>query len=251
MQLYSRPIVISVAGFDPSGGAGLLADVKTLEQQACLGMGVVSALTIQTEDQFFSVQWMGVEEIMNQLQPLLNRYNCSVIKVGIIKNIDTLQELVDRIHQLNPKIKIVWDTVLASSTGFGFIQDLNQEKLKKLLAKLFLITPNIHEAKTLAGLSNETEAARYLSEYCAVLLKGGHCQQQKGTDILFEQNEEIIISGSTAECFSKHGSGCILSSAIAANLAKEYSLSEACRIAKIYIEKTLNSNPQLLAYHAQ
>lgn len=251
MQVYNRPIVISIAGFDPSGGAGLLADVKTLEQHGCLGMGVATAWTVQTEEQFFSVHWMSAAEIMIQLQPLLNQYHCQVMKVGIIKDLNTLNELVDHIHRFNSNIKIVWDTVLAASTGFDFIQDVDKEVLEKLLTKLYLITPNTIEAKALAGSSDEKLSARYLSKFCAVLLKGGHSELQKGTDVLFDQAEETVIQGPEKECFPKHGSGCILSSAIAANLAKDNPLTEACRLSKKYVEKVLNSNHQLLAYHAQ
>lgn len=248
---YNRPIVISIAGFDPSGGAGVLADVKTFELHNCLGMGVVSALTVQTEDQFISVDWLSAEKIIEQLKPLIEVYDCSVVKIGIIENIDTLTKVVNFLCSKNNNIKIVWDTVLAASSGFNLIEKVNLTDLKELLKHLYLITPNTNEAIKLTHSFNELESAKFLSDYCYVLLKGGHSILNKGTDKLFYEDKEIEFKPSSDLFYAKHGSGCILSAAIAANLAHHQDLENACRQAKLYIEKILNSNSQLLAYHVQ
>jgi hydroxymethylpyrimidine/phosphomethylpyrimidine kinase len=248
---YNRPIVISIAGFDPSGGAGVLADVKTFEQHNCLGMGVVSALTVQTENQFISVDWLSAEKIIEQLKPLMENYNCSVVKIGIIENLDTLSKVVSFLCAQNNNIKIVWDTVLAASSGFNLMPTINQIELKELLKHLYLITPNTNEAIKLTNNTNELDAAKLISNYCYVLLKGGHSILQKGIDQLYYEDQIIEFKPSDEIFYAKHGSGCILSSAIAANIALGQDLETACKKAKAYIEKILNSNPQLLAYHVQ
>lgn len=248
---YNRPIVISIAGFDPSGGAGVLADVKTFEQHNCLGMAVVSALTVQTENQFISVEWLSAEKIVEQLKPLLEYYDCPVVKIGIIENIDTLTQVVNFLCTQNNNIKIVWDTVLAASSGFSLIDHVNAKELKELLMHLYLITPNTNEALRLTGMGDESDAAKFLSNYCYVLLKGGHSILQKGVDKLFYEDQLIEFKPSSDLFYEKHGSGCILSSAIASNLALGHDLETACLQGKQYIEKVLNSNSKLLAYHVQ
>lgn len=248
---YNRPIVISIAGFDPSGGAGVLADVKTFEQHKCLGMGVISALTVQTENKFINVEWLSFEKMTEQLQPLLENYRIEFIKIGIIKNIDLLLKLVLWIKERNSTVKIIWDSVLAASSGFTLIEKLDQETLIKLLENIYLITPNTNEAIALTHLTNEKEAATFLAQYCVVLLKGGHSEQERGIDYLYSERNVIKIIGSIETVYSKHGSGCVLSSAITSQLALGSNLEQACQNAKTYIENILKSNTNLLAYHVQ
>lgn len=248
---YDRPIVLSIAGFDPCGGAGILADVKTFEQTHCLGMAVVSALTIQTEDRFYSVNWMSSNEIIEQLKPLLERYKIEFVKIGIIKDIQTLKEVVLYIHSLNNNIKIIWDTVLSASSGFNLIDEINEAELKELLSRIYLITPNANEITKLLHSGETNESAIKLSTYCNVLLKGGHNNINKGTDILYENNSKYSLKPGEGRYYEKHGSGCILSAAITSELAKGKELKKACASAKLYIEKTLSSNKNLLGYHAQ
>ena len=246
---YERPIVISIAGFDPSGGAGVLADVKTFEQHNCLGMAVVSALTTQTENEFITVEWLSAAKITSQLQPLLREYSCRAIKIGLIENTATLLSVIDFIHSHDPAIKITWDPVLAASAGFTLIETVNKKELDEALKKLYLITPNVHEALKLSGLNNEAAAAQLLATSCNVLLKGGHSTTALGRDLLFHENKTVELEATPGEYYAKHGSGCILSSAIAANLAMEKNCVQACSDAKQYIEKILSSNQNLLAYH--
>lgn len=248
---YNRPIVISIAGFDPSGGAGVLADVKTFEQHNCLGMAVVSALTVQTESQFISVDWLSAEKIIEQLKPLMENYDCSVVKIGIIKDLETLNTVVNYLCSENSNIKIIWDTVLAASSGFDLMGNISAKELKELLMHLYLITPNVNEAIKLSSGHCELDAAKFLSNYCYVLLKGGHSVMHKGIDKLFYEDQLIEFKPSSDLFYEKHGSGCILSSAIAANVALGNDLEKSCLQAKQYIEKILNSNSKLLAYHVQ
>lgn len=254
-MIYDRTIVLSIAGFDPCGGAGVLADMKTIEQHKCLGMAVNTSITDQVEDNFISVKWFSADEIISNIKTLTNKYSIDFVKIGIIENLNTLHEVVSFLKQQNKNITIVWDTVLTSSSGFNLMERIDSHKLIEVLKNIYLITPNINEAIKLSGAlgiqtDKEVEAANHLAEYCNVLLKGGHSNTQKGIDHLFFNKQTIKIqTESLKELSPKHGSGCILSSSITANLALGYDLETACKSSKLYIEKILNSNSNLLAYH--
>lgn len=245
---YDRPIVLSLAGFDPTGGAGVLADVKTFEQFKCLGMGVISANTIQVEDEFISVKWKSIDEIKEQCLPILTSYKVSVVKIGIIDSTSTLKKVIDYIFSFDPAIQIIWDPVIASSSGFGLLTETSSSDLQYILEKIKLITPNFNEYKLLSDLLG-FELSDIAKLKSSILLKGGHNPHQTGTDILFNDGKEIVLEPTSNEISPKHGSGCILSSAIAAGLANSLSLESACREGKNYIENRLKSNTNLLAYH--
>jgi hydroxymethylpyrimidine/phosphomethylpyrimidine kinase len=250
---YKHPIVLSIAGFDPTGGAGVLADVKTCEQHLCLGMGVLTSNTIQTETDFLAVDWFDKKSIRNQLLPILNTYEVSAVKIGIIENLDSMLEVVTSIKSVFPKIPIVWDPVLAASSGFELHTSWNKESLADILGMIDLITPNVNEIKKIAQNEDEIEAGFQLAKMTHVLLKGGHSSVRLGVDLLFEGSvpREIPSKLDSVNCTPKHGSGCILSSAIASNLAHGKPLYESCQEAKHYIEKRLSSNEYLLAYHVE
>ena len=245
-----RPIVLSIAGLDPSGGAGLLADIKTFEEHKVYGLGICTAQTIQTENKFISLKWEGEMEILNAVEVMLSKYEVKAVKIGIIENIARLKTLVGFIHERNPDIKIVWDTVIKSSSGFYFWKgDMNGETLKDILMKVFLITPNYNEAAMLAPSATPKEAAKALLSYCNVLLKGGHNADEVGVDYLYTKDAVEILKPNITTDGAKHGSGCVMSSAITANLALGYDLHTSCINAKQYIERFLTSNNSLLGYH--
>jgi len=245
---YTRPIVLSIAGLDPCGGAGLLADIKTIEQHKCLGFGVTTAITCQTEDRFKSVRWLSENEIVCQIEPLLQQYDIAAVKIGLIQNTQILNRILD-ILTVRPIPNIVWDPVLTASAGFDFNNYADTIDFPSLLKKITLITPNLPEACHLTSESNALNAARILSDCTNVLLKGGHHPTEQGTDHLFVHSQEISLPPVAKQIYPKHGSGCILSSAIATFLAKNESVERACTNAKHYIEKALASTPNLLAYH--
>lgn len=245
---YERPVVLSIAGYDPSGGAGVLADVKTFEQHRCLGMAAVTAWTVQTEDTFLHWSPMSLETIIAQIKPLLERYPIPAIKIGLCPGPEQLTGLLRWLKANALQTKIVWDPVLSASAGYAFVAH-QAEAMAEIMQYVDLTTPNVPEALRLSGVATEEEAAVILARYTNVLLKGGHSTEAPGTDRLWSAGVRTDIPSTGAQVYAKHGSGCILSAAIAANLALGLTLAQACREGKQYTEQVLRSNTQLLAYH--
>lgn len=236
-----RPAVLSIAGFDPSGGAGLLADMKTAEQLQTRGMAIMTANTIQTEDTFFHIDWVDVKVVCMGIEAIMQRYPIQVVKIGIVKDLAFLAAILHAIRALDPAAFIIWDPVLQSSSGFTFFDMADCETLGRLLQKIDLLTPNAEEYQTLApALTSFTNA---------ILLKGGHREKQKGMDTLLVRGTRIDFPSGVRAICPKHGSGCVLSAAIAAYLAHGEKLAQACRRAKAYTEQFLNSHPSLLGFH--
>ena len=245
-----RPIVVSIAGFDPCSGAGILADIKTFEQLKVYGLAVNTAQTLQTENHFIAIKWEAEKDILTAVEILLNQYDIAAVKIGIVENISRLKNIVSFIHQKKAAIKIIVDTVIKSSSGFVFWnEEVNEIELKEMLAKVFLITPNYNEILQLMPSANAKEAAQKIAAHCNVLLKGGHNEAEKGVDYLYTKNSIVQFLPHNAHVSAKHGSGCVLSAAITANLALGFDLQIACTNAKKYIEQFLSSNKTLLGYH--
>lgn len=244
-----RPIVMSVAGMDPSAGAGLLADIKTFEQHRVYGLGICTAQTLQTDNQFFSIRWEETDDILEAIEKMLLNYKVKAIKIGIVKNICALDQIVSLINIIDSNIKIIVDPVIKSSTGFSFWNKIDQAVLLDLLSKIFLVTPNYHEVLQLFPSPDAKKSAKQLSNYCNVLLKGGHNKEEAGVDYLYTQNRVEKMIAETENIFPKHGSGCVLSAAITANIALGNDLAVSSKKAKKYIEQFLSSNEILLGNH--
>lgn len=241
--------ILTIAGFDPSGGAGLLADVKTFEQLKCLGMAVQTANTVQTEDTFLSVNWIDEKAVINQLNTLLSKYRFDYIKIGLVPNIEFLKKAIQICKDANPNSKIIWDPILSVSAGFNFNHQL--DSLKDVLEQIFIITPNWYEVMALADSSDSIEGAKQLCKLTKVYLKGGHNPKDLGKDYLFDGEIQKAFNPkkNNKTFYSKHGSGCVLSSAIAANLLQGYPLQKAILKSKRYTEGFLGSNSSLLGKH--
>lgn len=246
-----RPFVVSIAGFDPSAGAGVLADVKTFEQNGVYGFAITTANTIQTENQFFEMDWIDLKFVLKSVAVLFDNYSIQAVKIGIVPSLEYLKEIILAIKKYSPTTKIIWDTVLKSSTDFDFLKIENQAILIEIIKKMDLITPNYKEILQLSNKVKDGETiAKHLSEYCPVLLKGGHNPEKIGFDTLYLKNEVISIPpNNTAPFFEKHGSGCALSAAITAHLALGKDVKTACIQAKKYIENYLQSTETKLGYH--
>ncbi|MBL4650709.1 MAG: hydroxymethylpyrimidine/phosphomethylpyrimidine kinase [Aureispira sp.] len=250
MQKNERPYALSIAGFDPSGGAGFLADAKTMEAHEVYALTVATAVTVQHESVFQAVEWVKVNLIKRQINLLFQRYPVGFCKIGLIENWNVLLEVTNLLLTLNPTIKIVVDPIFRASAGFDFHKNVDIKHLKKWLLNIYLLTPNAQElARINEKKSNLMEVANELSEYCNILYKGGHNETQKGTDFLFAGQKIQELAPKEIVPYEKHGSGCVLSAAIVANLALGQNLYTACEKAKAYITHFLNSNETLLGHH--
>jgi len=245
-----RKYVLSIAGFDPSGGAGVLADVKTFEAHKVYGLGVITANTFQNDKDFLRADWIPVEKIIEQIDVLSKRFSIGYIKVGLVENLDVLMKIVEHCVNTVANCHITWDPILKASAGFEFHKAPDLAKLEAILKKLFLITPNVPEALSLGKENAAEKNALYLSGFCHVFLKGGHNEKKTGYDTLFlKDGKQFSFRPHAKNVSAKHGSGCVLSSAIAANLAKGEKMQRACLKAKEYTEKFLSSNKSLVGYH--
>lgn len=247
MNGATRPIALSIAGFDPSGGAGVLADIKTFENTGVYGLGACSAITFQNDSEFIGVDWLTEEQIVKQLVPLLNRFDIKTAKFGIVRDLTVFSNLVSLLTERG--IKIVWDPIVSASAGFVFHQTINSSELEDILPRLSLITPNWNEIEVLAPGDSQIDATKKLSEFCPVLLKGGHAPGDSVTDYLISNGEVYEFSAPRFPGAKKHGSGCVLSAAITAALAKGLSLVDSCNAGRGYVRNFLLSNNNLLGYH--
>ncbi len=246
-----NPHILSVAGFDPSAGAGILADIKTFEAHGLYSMGVCSAITVQNDLSFQSVQWVSVEKILDQIKILSDRYLFDFIKIGLIENLDTLEKIVDLVKNENRDVKIIWDPIIKASAGFTFHPTLDNKRIQAICSKLYLVTPNLEEAKVISPVPGSIEEVSELSNLCAVFLKGGHSENDQANDYLFVDGKSIKFESMKFENAEKHGTGCILSSAITAGLAQGMDLADACAEAKAYVAEYLISARGLLGVHSK
>lgn len=246
--MSERPYCLSIAGFDPSAGAGLLADIKTMEQLEVYGLGVLTANTIQNDIQFNSVHWTPEYEITHQIDLLFNRFRIEVVKIGLIRSLVELNQVIDHLFKKNNQIKIIWDPILSASAGFQFHTEVAIDLLSTILQKCYLVTPNIPELERLSNGSKK-ENLESIIRHTNVLLKGGHGTSNESIDTLYTQGTVIELKTKRLSKTEKHGTGCILSSAIAAETAKRNPLKDACQLAKVYTTSIISSNDTKLGYH--
>lgn len=251
----NRPYALTIAGFDPSQGAGLGADLKTFEQHGVYGLGVCTAITVQHESKFVDVEWMHPERIYQQFDILAEQYDFKVVKIGLIQNFEVLEWLISRIHEAQPELKIIWDPILKATAGFEFHEtpkasaDIKKaRRFKGWLKSLHLITPNAEEALKLTGKETVAEASKELSTHCNTWIKSANETQKKIDDHVFIDGKKHVLSSAKVNT-EKHGTGCILSAALAANIANGQPLEEAAKNAHHYLQGYLKSSDGLLGYH--
>lgn len=242
----NRPYCLTIAGFDPTAGAGVLADIKTFESFGVYGMGIITSNTSQTDNEFVDVKWIDINDILSQMELVMKKYDFKALKIGLIKDFDTLLQVIQLAKELSPDIHIVWDPILKSSSGFNFHSEQSLQ-LRYLVDYCSLITPNWNEFETLWDVDPTKFSS--VKTTSSILLKGGHRKEKIGCDVLYSAGESIEIPGNSFHGKSKHGTGCVLSAAIAANLANGANLLDSCTIAKSYVEKFILSNDSNLGYH--
>ncbi len=244
------PYVMSIAGFDPSAGAGILSDIKTIEANGGYGFGVVSAITCQNDIAFEKVTWLPLIEIKEQIDVLLKRFEIRYFKIGLIQSLEVLYQLITYIKEKVPVAVIIWDPILKASAGFVFHRSIEKDMLQQVFSNVTCITPNIPEAHQLFGADNLSERLLTESDQYNIYLKGGHSDNANATDILFAKKQTHLFTNQRIANGEKHGSGCVLSTAFTTQLAIGKDLSTAASNANQYTNHFLLSNKSLLGYHS-
>lgn len=249
--MSKRPYILTIAGLDPSSGAGITSDIKTFEVHNLYGLSVCTAVTVQNDITFKDCIWIDKQVVLNQIELLFERFSISVVKIGIIESWEVLLEVVLLLKSYNSEIKIVLDPILKASAGFDFHKKQDLSIFEKVLQNCHFITPNYNEIKDLFPDKSIEETIEFISEKTNIYLKGGHRTGKIGWDeVYYSKIVKLNISPITTKpIFEKHGSGCVLSSALAANLTKDIPLEDACKNAKLYTEQFLSSNKTLLGIH--
>ncbi len=240
--------VLTIAGSDSGGGAGIQADIKTISANGCYAASAITAVTVQNTVGVTDVHPIPLNILDGQIRAVLSDIGASAIKIGMLHSSEVIQVIKKCLADFKAE-NIVLDPVMVSTSGHKLIQDEAIETLKKeLLYEARVITPNIPEAEILLGrnISEQDELpelAKSLSKRrkVSVLLKAGHLTEDELTDVFYnaETDEILKLSSQRLETKNTHGTGCTLSSAIAAQLAKGLSLNEAVINAKNYINEAI------------
>ncbi|TXD52608.1 MULTISPECIES: bifunctional hydroxymethylpyrimidine kinase/phosphomethylpyrimidine kinase [unclassified Polaribacter] len=248
--MKSVSYILTIAGLDPSSGAGITSDIKTFEAHNLYGLSVCTAVTVQNDISFKECIWIEKNSILNQIEILFDRFSIAVVKIGIVQSWEVLLAVLQTLRNRNPTVKIVLDPVLKASAGFVFHHTEDFVVFEKVLFLCDFITPNYEEIKELFPEKTIEETLEFIAQRTNIYLKGGHNFAKKGWDELYHSKiVKFNIPPIAKSIFDKHGSGCVLSAALAANLALENSLENACMKAKSYTEQFLNSNSSLLGTH--
>ena len=236
---------LTIAGSDSCGGAGIQADIKTMTVNGVYAMSAVTALTAQNTMGVTGILESTPEFLGEQLDDVFTDIFPDAVKVGMVSSSALISVIADRLVRYGAK-HVVVDPVMVATAGSRLLQDEALEALKsRLLPLAEVITPNVPEAETLSGMEirsaqDMVRAAEIISQNCgpAVLLKGGHALND-ANDYLYQAGEGRWFEGKRIDNPNTHGTGCTLSSAIAANLAKGFALEEAVARAKKYISGAL------------
>lgn len=252
------PICLSIAGLDPSGGAGIIADIKTFTAFKCFAASAVTSLTFQNTQGVYGVENQSGETVKRQVVPILDDLQVDSLKTGMLPSKDVI-ETVAEIIKTNKLKNFVVDPVVRSTSGFDLIDD---DALKSLIEKLFpladIVTPNIPEAERISQINIETEddfakVAQKMQSLGAknVLLKGGHSVNKEiARDYLFIGDEQHIFEGAYYQTTATHGTGCTLAAAITANLALGKTLIEAVEVAKRFVNEAIRTSPNIGQGHS-
>ncbi len=255
-------VCLSIAGLDPSGGAGILIDVKTFMAFGCYGAAAVTSVTFQNTVGVFGAEHQSAESVRRQVEPIFDDLTVDAVKTGMLPTEEVIVETA-RIMRERAVNKLVVDPVVRSTSGFDLIDNA---ALRAMVEHLFplaaIVTPNLPEAERLTGIAIETvedivECARMIQSFGVenVLIKGGHFDGVKGearraTDHLFIGEEHLEIDGEYHETTATHGTGCTLAAAITANLALGLEMVEAVEIAKRFVNGAIKNAPMIGKGHS-
>lgn len=238
--------VLSIAGSDPSGGAGIQADIKTISALGCYAMTAITSLTAQNTTGVRSIMPASAAIVTDQIDMVMEDIPPMAVKTGMLCNLEVAAAVAERLEHYRMQ-NLVVDPVMVSTSGSKLLSD---DAIELITHRIFplttLVTPNKSEAVTLTGETESDRQARVLSDMgCRnILLKGGDSSDRDfKTDILYLDNchKRIEVRADAVDTTNTHGTGCTLSSAIASYLALGYSLTDAVNAAKLYITRALEA----------
>ena len=254
MDVETKPVVLTIAGLDPSGGAGIVADIKTISALGCFPAAALTSITYQNTTGVFGAEHQTAETLRAQVEPVIRDLDVVAAKTGMLPTAEIVAEVARLFGEEKLPAPVV-DPVMVSTSGHDLIGDEAFQILKtRLLRVARVVTPNLPEAERLVGFSIETEAdmRRAAGEIKsmgarAVLVKGGHrAIQRQAIDLLLDENENFVeFREEYLDVGEIHGSGCTLSAAIAAGLGKGMTLEDAIRAAKNYVTEAIKSAPRI------
>jgi hydroxymethylpyrimidine kinase/phosphomethylpyrimidine kinase len=242
--------VLTIAGSDSGGGAGIQADLKTISAMGCFGMSVITALTAQNTKGVTGIHAVPSAFAGMQMEAVFSDISVDAVKIGMLYS----AELIETVAQVLKKYKIekiILDPVMVAQSGDKLLEDNAIEAIKIHLMPLsMVVTPNLPEAsvlldRKLQGFEDIKKGAKDLSGYGSggVLIKGGHRKDNESTDFLYLAKEDkfVVLKGERINTINNHGTGCTLSSAIASCMAKGCGIEEAVRKAKTYINEAIRA----------
>lgn len=243
--------VLTIAGSDSSGGAGIQADIKTITAHKLYAMSAITALTAQNTMGVKSILESTPEFLADQLDCIFEDIVPDAIKIGMVSSETLIEVIAEKLKQYKAE-KIVLDPVMVATSGSRLLTEGAQNALiEKLLPLASVITPNLKEAECLSGVLIEKKedmihaAEKIAADFSgAVLVKGGHLDDS-ADDLLYENGKTVWIKGQRVDNPNTHGTGCTLSSAIASNLAMGYSIEESVKNAKAYLTGALKDGMDL------
>ena len=247
-----RPVVLSIAGYDPSSGAGITADIKTIAAHACYGITCITSLTVQSARGVKRVEAVEGRVITETLEELIADLEIAAIRIGMLGSAEAARGVAAFLKRYLHR-HVVLDPILKSSSGAELLSKEGLQILKdRLLGMVLVVTPNIDEAATLTGLrvSNLDEmgaAALRLRQAGArnVIITGGHLDPPADLISIESSKRFVVLTGKKIVSRSTHGTGCAFSTALACNLALGQNLVDAAKAAKRYVELALRNAPVL------
>lgn len=237
-------LLLTIAGFDPSCGAGIAADLKTFAAHGCYGVAAITSLTVQSTEGVLAIHNTPSSELREQLEVLAKDCDIAAVKIGMLgnrANAVVVAEFLDAYKFAH----VVHDPVMKSSSGAELLDTAGMKYLiAELLKRSTVITPNVQEAEILTGLqikdvANMEAAAKKIVDMGAraAIIKGGH--MERAIDIVFDGEKITLLGGERVKANNNHGTGCTFASAVAAQLASGRGLSEAAMLAKAYVTKAI------------
>ena len=248
--------VLVIAGSDPSGGAGIQADLKTLTSLGVYGMSAITALTVQNTKGVSEIHEIPIDIVKKQIQACLSDINTDTIKIGMMHNAELIMGIYETFENQNviknKSTKIILDPVMVAKGGHRLLKIDAIDALKIFIKKFKpILTPNIPEAEILTdtkiqNITDMEKAGNLMLKLGAshVILKGGHLESKEITDILIDYNGFHKIQAIKSNTMHTHGTGCTMASAFSAGIAKSFDIKDAFEMAHSYVNKAILSAPK-------